>query len=285
GIPHSSAFHVELHDKNSALRSRFFVVPHGPTYLRCRIRWDGSFENYLNSLSKVTRKDLRRTLKNSEPEVGAGLRIVRFTQLAKIDEFFRQAGKVADKTYQAKLLGLGLTQNTGLRQTLTHAARSGRFLGHILYVGDEPAAFHCGYIHGTCFYMTDGGYDPRWSKAQLGSFIFLKVLQDIETQKDPVTVLDYLYGDSTYKKRTSNVVEPERHYYLIRKSVSGAVLATAMHVTDGLSRGLGATLDRYGLKDFVKRMLRGGAVRYWSLIPVFQALQDTYSITGSLGAA
>ncbi|MCE9521975.1 MAG: hypothetical protein K8S25_06020, partial [Alphaproteobacteria bacterium] len=47
GIPHSSAFHVELHDKNSALRSRFFVVPHGPTYLRCRIRWDGSFENYL----------------------------------------------------------------------------------------------------------------------------------------------------------------------------------------------------------------------------------------------
>jgi CelD/BcsL family acetyltransferase involved in cellulose biosynthesis len=255
GVPSSSTMHEQLVARTSPLRKLFHVVPHGPSYMRCRIRWDGSFETYLSSLGKVTRKDLKRTLKKAEERLGAH-RLVRYTTPSEIDEFLRHAGEIADKTYQSKLLGLGLGKSAGLRANLASAARSGAFLGHILFVDDAPAAFHCGYVHRACFYMVDGGYDPRWSKAQVGIVTFLHVLQDLERHQDKVTVLDYLYGDADYKKRTSNLKAPERHYYLIKRSVSGAFLATAMRATDELSRKVGDVLDKYGVKSAVKRLLR-----------------------------
>jgi CelD/BcsL family acetyltransferase involved in cellulose biosynthesis len=255
-VPHASPMHALLTNRESPLRSLFHVVPYGPSYERCRIRWDGSFETYLGSLGKVTRKDLKRTLKKAEERLGPH-RLVRYTHPDEIDEFFRHADPVADRTYQAKQLGLGLAQNMGLRAKFACAARNGAFLGHVLFVGDEPAAFHCGYVHHQCFYMVDGGYDPRWSKAQIGIVIFLHVLRDLERHGDCVTLLDYLYGGGDYKKRTSNIAEPERHYYLIKKGVPGTLVAAAMRATDGLSRGVGDALNKYGVKKAVKRVLAG----------------------------
>jgi CelD/BcsL family acetyltransferase involved in cellulose biosynthesis len=256
GVPEGSRTHALLNQRGGPLRSIYFVIPHGPRYLRCRIRWNGSFETYLQSLGKVTRKDLRRTLKKAESEFGDKLRLERFESADASTVFVRLAAEVSDKTYQAKVLGLGISQDRGLRDRLRAAAHAGRFRGHILFLGDEPVSFHYGYVYRARFYMVDGGFDPRWSKSQLGILTFMLVLQDLEKQRDPVTVLDYLYGDGAYKRRTSNDLTPERHFYLIKKSVSGAILTAAMISFDTLSRGLGDAVGRLGYKDFIKRKFR-----------------------------
>jgi hypothetical protein len=203
----------------------------------------------------VTRKDLRRTLKKAE-ETAPSWRLERYTGEGDVVSYLEVASKVSSKTYQRRLLGEGIVNNERERMGLLNAARTGRFLGHVLFAGSEAVAFHLSYVDGTRLYMLDGGYDPAWSKAQPGMLTFLLMLQDLERHRVPVTTLDYLYGGGTYKERTSNLRTTERHYYLIKKGLNGSTLAAAMHATDAVSRRVGEFLERYQLKAFVKRQIR-----------------------------
>lgn len=258
GVPEDSDLHPLL-TKRGTLKSAFHVVPHGPSYTRCRIAWDGNFETYLNTLGKVTRKDLRRTLKKAEGASPA-FRLERYSEVGDVVPYLEIAAGVSAKTYQRQLLGEGVVNNDRQRTNLLNAAQTGRFLGHILFAGDEAVAFHLGYVDGSCFYMFDGGYDPAWAKSQVGMLTFLLVLQDLERHKVPVRTLDYLYGGGAYKERTSNLKTRERHYYLIKRGVRGAMLAAAMKSTDAMSRSVGAALDRLQLKALIKRFIRRATV-------------------------
>lgn len=255
GVPEGSEAHAQIAACGSALRKAFHVVPHGPSYTRCKIAWDGSFETYLNSLGKVTRKDLRRTMKKAE-EATPSWRLQRYTGEGDVVPYLEAASEVSGKTYQRLLLGEGIVNNERHRLNLLNAARTGRFLGHVLFAGSEAVAFHLSYVDGVRLYMINGGYDPAWAKAQPGMLTFLLMLQDLERHRVPVTTLDYLYGGGTYKERTSNLKATERHYYLIKRSLNGSVLAAAMHTTDVVSRYIGGFLERCQLKAFVRRNIR-----------------------------
>jgi CelD/BcsL family acetyltransferase involved in cellulose biosynthesis len=256
GVPDGSLIHDLLSDCHGRISSKFHIVPQGPSYLRCRVRWNGDFEAYLESLGKATRKDLRRTLKKAETQFGAAYRLERFTTVADVPRFQSLASDVAEKTYQRRLLAQGITNSEADRTELVRAARAGRLLGHVLFIADEPVAFHLGHIDGGCLSMTDGGYDPKWAKAQVGMLTYLLMLKDLEAHRVPVTILDYSYGGGVYKERTSHVKTPERHYYLIKRSMIGTAVATAMRTTDAASRGVGQMLERYRLKDWMRRQIR-----------------------------
>lgn len=255
GVAEGSEMHNQLTERGSALRKNFHVVPHGPSYLRCRIRWDGSFERYLATLGKKTQKNLLQTQKKVDSTYGDRVTFTRFSSAASIDEFLSAAVEVSSKTYQANLLGLGLARSSNFDEIRSVAA-AGRFLGFILRIDGQAVAYDFGYVHEGRFYWIEGGYDPAWAKAQIGSYNLVRILLDLEAQRTPITSLDYLYGENVFKERTSNMKTRERHYYLIKRGLRGTILASAMQSTDSLSRNLGALLERYELKDFVKRKVR-----------------------------
>lgn len=262
GVAEGSETHNQLTEYGSALRKAFHVVPHGPSYLRCRILWDGSFERYLATLGKKTQKNLRQTLKKVDSTYGDRVAFARFSDEASIDDFLRAAVEVSAKTYQANLLGLGLARSKSQDEIRAVAAR-GSFLGFVLRIDGQPVAYDYGYVHEGRFYWIEGGYDPAWSKAQIGSYNLLRILLDLEAQQTPVTSLDYLYGENSFKERTSNMKTRERHYYLIKRGLRGTILASAMQSTDSLSRNLGALLERFELKEFIRRKIR--QVSAWQL--------------------
>jgi Acetyltransferase (GNAT) domain len=255
GVSEKSVLHPLLNEPGGPIHSWFHVIPHGPTYLRCRINWNGNFEDYLNSLGKVSRKDLRRTLRKAAASTSA-FRLQRYCNEADVAPFLEIAARVSARTYQQQLLDEGIHNSEQEKKELLTAARMGRFLGHILFSDQEPIAFHLGAVHDTCFHMVDGGYDPDWAKMQVGILTFLLVLKDLEQHRTPVETLDYLYGGGTFKERTSNTTVPERHYYLFRRDAAGTALASAMFASDNLSRLIGEFLARYRLKEFVKRQIR-----------------------------
>ncbi|MCE9523558.1 MAG: GNAT family N-acetyltransferase [Alphaproteobacteria bacterium] len=275
GVPETSAMH-ELLSARSSVRSAFHVVAHGPRYQRCRIRWDGSFERYLSTLGKKTQKNLRQTLKKIDSEYGARVGFERFSDAESIDAFLKDAVEVSAKTYQATLLGLGLSQSARPGEKLKRAAAMGRFLGFVLRIDGRPVAYDYGYVHEGRFYWVEGGYDPAWAKAQIGSYNFVRILLDLEARKSPVTSLDYLHGENAFKERTSNMKTHERHYYLLKRGVSGTPLAYAMRASDLVSRRLGGVLEKYQAKDFVKRQLRHFAGRRQAMTVSFKRL--LYSI-------
>jgi hypothetical protein len=260
GVAEEAPLHSQLNEKGGRLRSAFHVVPFGPTYRRCCIAWNGSFEGYLETLGKVTRKDLRRTLKKASTVLGSEPELRRYREVGEVAAFVRDATEVSANTYQDRL-GAGLSASHEMHGAIAAAAADGRFLGHVLFVDGKPAAFHLGFLYHQRFYMVNGGYDPAWAKAQLGILTFLKMLQDLERERVPVTVLDYLHGEGAYKLRTSNALARERHYYLIKRNARGALLAGALRASDAGSRAFGALMDRFGLKERAKALLRAYLTR------------------------
>ena len=260
GVPLEGPMATLLNNPGSDLRRHFHVVPHGPEYLRCRIDWDGTVDAYLASLSKRTGKDLAKIWRKFKEEYEGRHELRRFDTVDGVGEFLKEAIPVSDKTYQKNLLGLGLEIGGDLQDEMTSAARKGYFVGYVLYVDGEAIAFDYGYIYGDCFYLLTKGYDPAWATKKIGMVLGMELLQDVEDQKYSVRVLDHMYGGDVYKERTSNNKTPERHYYLIPRSVSGAVLAKSMIATDRFSRWLGDTLAKYGLKDRIKRLIRRHSV-------------------------
>jgi len=256
GVSKDSDLQTLIDDETSALRRAFHVVPFGPEYLRCKIAWDGSFERYLASIGYTSRKDLRRTLKKFEKSDNLRVELRRYRSEDEVAAFLEDAIPVSDKTYQKQLLGIGLSDDDRLEVKLREAARKGYFLGHNLYLNGKAVAFHYGYNYNSTFYMIDGAYDPAWAKHQVGVVIFCEVLKDIEKHGDRITLMDYMYGGGTYKERSSNLKMPERHYYLIPRTLFGAVLAKSLILTDRFSRALGGFLERHGLKDRIKRLIR-----------------------------
>ena len=261
GVPKESALQELIDDPASALRRKFHVVPFGAEYLRCRVRWTGDYEAYLSSLSTKDRSKLRRALRRfGEAEHLTG-EVRRFQQASDIEAFLAAAVPVSEKTYQHRLLGLGLTKDGASADEIREAAARGWFLGHILRVNGEPAAFHYGFVFSKCFFMIAAGYDPAYMQNEVGTVLFLEVLKDIEKVGDDIELMDNLYGGGIYKERSSNLKTPERHYYLIPKTFRGAILAKSMIATDRSSRALGDLLEKYGLKDRIKKLIRRTAAR------------------------
>ncbi len=258
GVPRDSELQSLIDDETSLLRQRFYVVPHGTEYLRCRVAWNGRFEDYLGSLSARERSKLRRALKRFADLPDTRSRVRRFQTPAEIDRFLADAIPVSARTYQSRLLDLGLESGGAAEREIRASAARGYFLGHVLYINEAPAAFHYGHVFKGCFFMAAAGYDPRYATHEIGIVLFLEVLKDIEKRGDPIDLMDNLYGGGSYKERTSNIKSPERHYYLIPKTASGAILANSLRWTDSLSRGLGNWLAKHGLKDRIKKLIRRG---------------------------
>ena len=256
GVPKDSDLQAVIDDSSSALRKRFHVVPYGAEYLRCRVRWTGSYDEYLSSLSAKERSKLRRALRRFAEADGLTGEVRRFQHVGDVDGFMAAAVPVSAKTYQHRLLGLGLTDDSTAADEIREAAGRGWFLGHILYVNGEPTAFHYGFVFHKCFYMMAAGYDPAYAQNEVGNVLFLEVLKDIEKVGDEIDLMDNLYGGGIYKERTSNIKTPERHYYLIPKSLRGTVVAKSMVAMDEFSPALGALLEKYGVKDRIKRLIR-----------------------------
>ena len=251
----------KLLGERSPIHDFYCVVPHGPIYQRRIAVLEGDLDTYLNKLGKRSRRDLRRTRRNFVAHVDGNYRVDRFKGAEEVDRFVADAGSVSRKTYQWRLLGMGLRPSDALRSRLTSFARLGWFHGYILYAADKPIAFELGYKYGDTYYAIEAGYDPDWSKLQVGIFLYTEIVRNLLRGAVGVVKLDFLFGDDLYKKRLSNTSRTERHYYLIPKTAKGVVLAYSLIAVNVLSNALGGASKRLKVKDRIRRVIRRASTR------------------------
>jgi CelD/BcsL family acetyltransferase involved in cellulose biosynthesis len=209
--------------------------------LHCKIDWTGSVEAYLASLGPDSRRNFKRYDKKLFASVELRAEVKRFQDPNEIDRFLDDGIKVSDKTYQKNLLGLGLTRGGPTERRIRFAAERRSFIGHILYLNDEPVAFHLGYLFEESFFAVQMGYDPAHSSHQPGAVLFLHVLHDLERLRLPVRVIDCLAGVTDFKLRTTNRKEPIQNYYLFQRTMRGFAMYASLRIADltvGLARAL-----------------------------------------------
>lgn len=253
GVEPDSAFGQFIR-QHPGFQKKYYLLPSGRAYRRRLIALPEGFDQYTQGLSRNTRKDIRRTLRQLEqdPEMTVSYRV--FTTPEEVPEFLSLAQSVSDKTYQRNLLGLGIYDNAGTRRNLTIAAENGWMRSYLLICNGEPVAFQHGYLHGGTYYAEETGYDPAWAEKSVGTVMQVYRIRDLIDKG--VSKLDFLYGDNEKKRSLSNTYREERNFHLIPRKFSLSLFAYSLRGFNTFSELVGDFMEKHGLKSKIRRILR-----------------------------
>jgi hypothetical protein len=261
GVVTGSALDKLLTETSSLVFNSFHVVPFGPTYERrlIELTTGAEFKDYLQTLGSHARTNLRHAIKKFKTMTTKNtVKVTCYTEPEQADELINILTQISRKTYQHHLLNLGFKNNPEQLAELRATASGGWLRAYVLWIDEAPVAFNIGYHHGHTFYGHNMGYDPEFSKLQPGIYLLAEVIADLLSNS--IYCLDFLSGDSVFKRRLSNKSREERHYYLIPRGWPGTAYAFSLSSMNFLSTKVGDWLDKKGLKSRIKRLIRDKAV-------------------------
>ncbi len=158
-----------------------------------------TIDQFYESCSKKHRGNLRRYLKKLESQYQGQVKVVMYSSEEELEESIKAMSAVSANTYQYAL-GCGFVDNARTRSLMRTAAKSGWLRTAMLFIGEKPCAFQVGLQYRRTYFLEQIGFDPSWKKFEVGTVLFLKVLERL--CGDPtVDSLDFGFGDAQYKKQ------------------------------------------------------------------------------------
>ncbi len=213
------------------IRRNYHILAFGPPYDHHYLDLPETFDEYLGTLGATRRytivRDRRRLEKNS-----AGECIVeKYLRVEDVARFVDDACAVSSTTWQYQQQDAGLRDPQVLRDRFEHTARLGWFYGYLLRVHGKPVAFQVGHVLEGVYYLQEIGYDPSWTKKQVGIYLLMAVIEDLISNEQGVYCYDFGYTDSLYKQRFSSLSSRESFYYLFPRTVRMSALWIALRIS------------------------------------------------------
>jgi hypothetical protein len=207
--------------------------------VRHRLIPEGSFDAYLQSRTKSTRQTFRYSLKRLRDHCGGDVGLEVYETPQAMEDFANDAAKVAEKTYQQRRLGLGFTNAERVKARLRLAAEFGWAKSFILRCRGEAVAYIEGYQAGGTFVAYQIGFLPEWSKWSAGTVCQLEAIKHLMNVAParPDTI-DYLEGDSDFKRRMCNVSSTETSAWVFTQTNRTAALCYAQVGLNAVSRSI-----------------------------------------------
>jgi CelD/BcsL family acetyltransferase involved in cellulose biosynthesis len=174
----------------------------GLSMVHRRLELPSSFDEYIRSRSRNTRHMLKRHTKKLMERYGSTLVIERLDRRSDLDRVLAELEFVTGKSYQRRL-GVGFLNDDRTRQLTALALSRGWYRAYILYIGGTPRAYWTGHIYGSVFATGVTGYDSDYGDYNLGSFLLLRVFEDL-CSDDAVRAVDFGFDDAAYKRSFSS---------------------------------------------------------------------------------
>ena len=213
-----------------------------------------NIKGFYSSRSRKHRYWLNRIRKVLETEFPGQVHYKIYTDEQDIDELIVNAESVARKTYQWGL-GQAFRDSPEMRKRLRAFVERKQLRAYILYIRDDPSAFWLGRRYGNTFYLNLTGYDPEYKKYELGTILFINMLQDI-AENTNIDYIDFGFSDQPYKARFGNECWEEEDVYLFAASWRGLRLNIIRTVIGACWVYTGGMLNKLGIKDKIKRLIR-----------------------------
>jgi CelD/BcsL family acetyltransferase involved in cellulose biosynthesis len=223
------------------------------------VELDGaSFEDYLHRLPRQHRHEIQRKLRRY---LQAGRGAIEFRGYSTPQEartFFALARALSAKTYQDRLLGLGLPDTDTFRAELYEHAARGTMRGYLLFHRGQPIAF--GYCAGMrdCLRFVFTGYDPAFAAWSPGIVLVHEMLRSLAGE-GCFRVLDFGSGEAQYKRLFATASRLCTTVFFFRPSPRHLIKVLAHRGCIAVSDGCTAAAERLGIKSRLKRLLRARA--------------------------
>jgi len=217
------------------------------------IRMTGSFDNYMRKFSSKTRSNFSRQVRKLREK--GEVELVRITEESEVSAFVDAAAEISRRTYQFRVLGIGIRNPDRLKEWLKWAAQQRWLRCYLLKCGGVPCAFQMAYQYNGTFLGLEVGYDPAWSKLGVGIIQQLLALEDLFKENSP-KICDF-GGYADYKQLFGNDAYSDAFIWLFRRRPYPLLALSVYRLFDTTSKTARAILDRLHLTAKIRRLLRG----------------------------
>lgn len=225
-------------------------------YDRSWVVTEGSFDDYLGSFSKTSRKGLKRRTKKLTELSGGRLDIRRSDRADLLKAFYSDARTVSAKTFQERLMDDGLPADKAFFENMTLMAVGGQCYGSILYLENLPISYLYCERRGPGWLATYGGFDPAYAGLSPGTVHLLSVLEDSFNDQS-TTFFDFGPGQAEYKQFFSTHDIPCSDILILDRAWKNR-LVIGSHRTLGLLTEKSKSLaDSFRLKEGLRQKIRG----------------------------
>lgn len=176
------------------------------------------------------RRNLRKKIRKLESAFPGQVRVENFRSEQELADGLPKAEEIDKHTYQHSL-GVGLANNPENRNILLTAAKRGWLRMSIFFVKDSACAFQWGLHYGNTFFLRQLGFHPAWAKWNVGTVLFLKILEDICVDLS-VQNWDFAFGDADYKRNYSDQQWLEETVYVFAPRISPVLKNCLKSATD-----------------------------------------------------
>ncbi len=188
-----------------------------------------SLDHLLSARSARSRKRQREKERRLQRIYDGSLVIRRFENPTEFGDVCAAMNRVSSRTYQFAL-GAGAATTQWQREYLRVCLEFGWVKAWVLYISDKPVAFWWGTSYRGRFSTHTPGYDPDFSKDDVGTFTMMTMLSDL-CADGSVRRLDLGHGDADYKKYLGSTVRTERDVFLFAPTPGSLMLAVALSLT------------------------------------------------------
>lgn len=214
----------------------------------------GSFESYLAKFSAKTRSTLKRKVKRFL-EHGEGSGIREYKRPDQMEEFLSFARMISSKTYQEKLFDAGIPAQPEFLSKLQDLSRQNKVRAYLLFLQNEPVAYLCCPADDKVLLYSYLGYKPEYAELSPGTVLQYLVFELLFAEQQ-FTIFDFTQGQGEHKRFFSTHGVPCADVLYFSSSLS-SWFWTSLHASiDDASAFAGRTLERWGLKAKVKRLIR-----------------------------
>jgi len=244
-----------LHRLSPLLGSALFRPGFAKTWTHRRLALPATYDEFLQSLRKATRADLRRDRRRLEKTFGEGLDVNRLHETgAGADSIASRLEQVAAKTYQ-RGLGAGFIDSPEQRRVIEIGVRRGTFRAWTLEVEGAPVAYWQGSVYGRSYVSSSTGYDNAFARHRVGMCLLTYAVGDLCA--DPsVDRIDWGFGDAEYKRLYSTESFDERDLVVLAPTFKGVRVSTTRVVIMGTSTAARRMSDAIGITNRVKKRWR-----------------------------
>jgi hypothetical protein len=215
-----------------------------------------TFDDYMGKFSGKTRSTLLRKFRQA---LQHGFQYKIYTTVAEVDEFHQLACAVGEKTYQYKLFNSSIPANAAYRDKIKQLAEQGNFLGLMLFYDNEPCAYlYCPIVDGHYVYAYLG-YLKKYAEHSPGTVLQLAMLMHVYANPLKAVIFDFTEGDGKHKDMFATDKAWCCNCLVLENTLSNRFIVRQHMRVDAFSKLLGNFLDKYNLREKIKKLIRRAA--------------------------
>ena len=200
-------------------------------YVRYHVDLVAGEAAWLAGLSGSARSGIKRKAKKLAVANGGVLDIRRYHNAAAFAEFHPLARAVSATTYQEKLLGSGLPDDTASVRHLESLAAEDGLRAWLLLIAGIPVAYLCCTADGTSLCYTYVGHDPAHNELSPGAVLQVEAMRDLFMEKR-FARFDFTEGEGQHKRQFSTGGTACVDVLLLRPTLANRVTVMALQTFD-----------------------------------------------------